>query len=120
MDDTTAQHRDKKVYGKGCHHDSAGFSRTRIVRRWGHRWVVPAIWVKFPFTSRFKRTTIAVVINFALALTRWLIVPSVAAMAVQAMRVRDSSLEFVVAPNPIVQAVVLTEGATGIRPESSH
>jgi hypothetical protein len=52
MDDTTAQHRGKKVYGKGCHHDAVRSSHTHIVWRWGHRWVVLAISVKFPFTSR--------------------------------------------------------------------
>ena len=52
MDDTTAQHRGKKVYGKGCHHDAVRSSHTHVVWRWGHRWVVLAISVKFPFTSR--------------------------------------------------------------------
>lgn len=52
MDDTTAQHRGKKVYGKGCHHDAVRSSHTHVVWRWGHRWVVLAIAVKFPFTSR--------------------------------------------------------------------
>lgn len=52
MDDTTAQHRSKKVYGKGCHHDAVRSSHTHMVWRWGHRWVVLAISVKFPFTSR--------------------------------------------------------------------
>jgi hypothetical protein len=52
MDDTTAQHRGKKVYGKGCHHDAVRSSRTHVVWRWGHRWIVLAISVKLPFTSR--------------------------------------------------------------------
>jgi hypothetical protein len=52
MDDTTAQHRGKKVYGKGCHHDAVRSSHTHVVWRWGHRWVVLALSVKFPFTSR--------------------------------------------------------------------
>ena len=52
MDDTTAQHRGKKVYGKGCHHDAVRSSHSHVVWRWGHRWVVLAISVKFPFTSR--------------------------------------------------------------------
>jgi len=52
MDDTTAQHRGKCVYGKGCHHDAVRSSHSHIVFRWGHRWVVLAISVKFPFTSR--------------------------------------------------------------------
>jgi len=52
MDDTTAQHRGKKVYGKGCHHDAVRSSHTHIVWRWGHRWVVLAISVQLPFTRR--------------------------------------------------------------------
>jgi len=52
MDDTTAQHRGKKVYGKGCHHDAVRSSHKQIVYRWGHRWVVLAISVQLPFTSR--------------------------------------------------------------------
>src|SRR4030042_824148 len=52
MDDTTAQHRGKNVYGKGCHHDAVRSAHKHIVYRWGHRWIVLAISVKFPFTSR--------------------------------------------------------------------
>jgi len=52
MDDTTAQHRGKHVYGKGCHHDAVRSARKHVVFRWGHRWVVLAIAVKFPFTAR--------------------------------------------------------------------
>jgi len=52
MDDTTAEHRGKCVYGKGCHHDAIYSTHNHVVFRWGHRWVVLAISVKFPFTSR--------------------------------------------------------------------
>ena len=52
MDDTTAQHRGKKVYGKGCHHDAVRSSHTHVVWRWGHRWIVLAISVQLPFTWR--------------------------------------------------------------------
>jgi hypothetical protein len=52
MDDTTAQHRGKKVYGKGCHHDAVRSTHTHVVWRWGHRWVVLAISVKMPFPWR--------------------------------------------------------------------
>jgi len=52
MDDTTAQHKGKKVYGKGCHHDAVRSTHTHIAYRWGHKWVVLAIVVKFPFASR--------------------------------------------------------------------
>ncbi len=52
IDDTTAQHRGKKVYGKGCHHDAVRSTHKHIVFKWGHKWVVLAITVKFPFASR--------------------------------------------------------------------
>jgi hypothetical protein len=51
MDDTTAQHRGKHVYGKGCHHDAVRSAHNHVVFRWGHRWVVLALSVKFPFIS---------------------------------------------------------------------
>jgi hypothetical protein len=52
IDDTTAQHRGKCVYGKGCHHDAVRSAHKHVVFRWGHRWVVLAISVQFPFTWR--------------------------------------------------------------------
>ena len=51
MDDTTAQHRGKHVYGKGCHHDAVRSAHKHVVFRWGHRWVVLAISVNFPSPS---------------------------------------------------------------------
>jgi hypothetical protein len=51
-DDTTAQHRGTCVYGKGCHHDAVRSARKHMVFRWGHRWVVLAISVPFPFIWR--------------------------------------------------------------------
>lgn len=52
MDDTTAQHRGKHVYGKGCHHDAVRSAHQHVVFRWGHRWVVLALSVTWPFTWR--------------------------------------------------------------------
>ena len=52
VDDTTTQHRGKHVYGKGCHHDAVRSAHKHVVFRWGHRWVVLAISVRFPFTTR--------------------------------------------------------------------
>jgi len=34
MDDTTAQHRGKCVYGKGCHHDAVRSAHHHVVFRW--------------------------------------------------------------------------------------
>jgi hypothetical protein len=51
-DDTVAQHKGKHVYGKGCHHDAVRSTHTHMVWKWGHKWVVLAINVKFPFAKR--------------------------------------------------------------------
>lgn len=52
VDDTTAQHRGKEVYGKGRHYDAVRSTGGLTVWRWGHRWVVLAVSVPFPFTRR--------------------------------------------------------------------
>lgn len=52
VDDTSAQHRGKWVYGKGRHRDPLRSTRTHNVWIWGHCWVVLAINVTFPFCSR--------------------------------------------------------------------
>jgi len=52
VDDTTAQHKGKHVYGKGCHHDACRSTHRHVVWVWGHKWVVLSINVKFPFAQR--------------------------------------------------------------------
>lgn len=52
VDDTNPQHKGKRVYGKGRHHDACRSSQTHVVWVWGHKWVTLAINVKFPFASR--------------------------------------------------------------------
>ena len=52
VDDTTPQHKGKHVYGKGCHHDAVRSTHRHMVWVWGHKWVVLAINVKFPFAAR--------------------------------------------------------------------
>jgi hypothetical protein len=52
VDDTTPQHKGKHVYGKGMHHDACRSTHSHVVWVWGHKWVVLAINVKFPFASR--------------------------------------------------------------------
>ena len=52
VDDTNPQHKGKRVYGKGCHHDACRSTHSHIVWVWGHKWVVLAINIKFPFCSR--------------------------------------------------------------------
>jgi hypothetical protein len=52
VDCTVTEHKGKKVYGKGCHHDAVRSTDTHKAYRWGHRWIVLAVAVKFPFCSR--------------------------------------------------------------------
>jgi hypothetical protein len=51
-DDTVDEHPGKKVYGKGCHRDPVRSTHSYTAYRWGHKWVVLAVLVRFPFTSR--------------------------------------------------------------------
>ncbi|MGQ9651995.1 MAG: transposase, partial [Phycisphaerae bacterium] len=48
-DDSVDEHRGKKVYGKACHRDAVRSTHSYTAFRWGHKWVVLAILVKFPF-----------------------------------------------------------------------
>jgi hypothetical protein len=52
IDDHTDQHRGPRVYGRGCHRDAVRSSHAITVFRWGHRWVVAAVLVKFAFARR--------------------------------------------------------------------
>jgi hypothetical protein len=51
-DDTVAEHRGKKVYGKARHRDGVRSTHSYTAFRWGHKWVVLAVLVRFPFASR--------------------------------------------------------------------
>jgi hypothetical protein len=51
-DDTVDGHRGKKVFGKDCHRDAVRSTHSYTAYRWGHKWVVLAILVKFPFNPR--------------------------------------------------------------------
>ncbi len=51
-DDTVEEHRGARVYGKGCHRDPVRSTHSFTAFRWGHKWVVLAILVRFPFTRR--------------------------------------------------------------------
>lgn len=51
-DDTVDEHRGKKVYGKARHRDPVRSTHTYTAFRWGHKWVVVALLVRFPFTRR--------------------------------------------------------------------
>src|SRR5512135_1134843 len=51
-DDTVDEHRGAKVYGKGRHRDPVRSTHGYTAWRWGHKWVVLAVLVKFPFATR--------------------------------------------------------------------
>jgi hypothetical protein len=40
------------VYSKGCHRDSVRSTHSFTAFRWGHKWVVLAVLVRFPFATR--------------------------------------------------------------------
>jgi hypothetical protein len=51
-DDTVTEHPGRKVYGKARHRDAVRSSHSFTAWRWGHKWVVLAVLVRFPFTQR--------------------------------------------------------------------
>ena len=51
-DDTVDGHKGAQVFGKGCHRDPVRSTHTLTVFRWGHKWVVLAVLVRFPFSRR--------------------------------------------------------------------
>jgi hypothetical protein len=51
-DDTVTEHPGRKVHGKARHRDPVRSSHSYTAWRWGHKWVVLAILVQFPFASR--------------------------------------------------------------------
>ena len=51
-DDTVTEHPGAKVYGKGCHRDPVRSTHAFTAYRWGHKWVVLAMLVRFPFCRR--------------------------------------------------------------------
>jgi hypothetical protein len=51
-DDTVDGHKGERVYGKARHRDPVRSTHTYTAWRYGHRWVVLAVLVKFPFATR--------------------------------------------------------------------
>jgi hypothetical protein len=51
-DDTVTEHPGRTVYGKARHRDPVRSSHTYTAWRWGHKWVVLAVLVRFPFATR--------------------------------------------------------------------
>jgi hypothetical protein len=51
-DDTVDEHPGRKVFGKARHRDPVRSSHSFTAWRWGHKWIVLTILVKFPFATR--------------------------------------------------------------------
>jgi hypothetical protein len=51
-DDTVDEHRGKHVYGKARHRDPVRSSHSYTAHRYGHKWVVMTILVRFPWATR--------------------------------------------------------------------
>jgi hypothetical protein len=51
-DDTVTEHPGRKVHGKARHRDPVRSSHSYTAWRWGHKWVVLAVLVRFPFAGR--------------------------------------------------------------------
>jgi len=67
------------------------------------------------FSARFKRTTSAVVANFALAIALWIVIPALLGATSLFTGGRDNrrAFEMYFSANPATQAVVVMEGAGG-------
>jgi hypothetical protein len=51
-DDTVDGHKGKRVYGKARHRDPVRSTHSYTAWRYGHKWVVLAVLVRFPFANR--------------------------------------------------------------------
>ena len=51
-DDTVDEHTGDKVFGKGCHRDPVRSTHSFTAFRWGHKWVVLTVLVRFPWARR--------------------------------------------------------------------
>lgn len=61
------------------------------------------------FSSRFKHTTTAVIMNFALAVSLWALIPLLLAMLTEITRGSDDLVEMYMNANPIFQAAVVMD-----------
>ena len=61
-DDTVSEHPGDEVYGKSCHRDAVRSSHSFTAYRWGHKWLVLAVLVRFPLTSRYWALPLLVVL----------------------------------------------------------
>ena len=69
------------------------------------------------FSSCFRRTTSAVVANFAFALVVWIVVPAFMGVMLEFIHHNDlleSSLEAYISANPIAQTTIIMDGSAGV------
>lgn len=52
VDDTVTERPGPKVYGKGRHRDAVRSSHCYTAFKWGHKWIVISLLIKFPFSKR--------------------------------------------------------------------
>jgi hypothetical protein len=69
-DDTVDGHPGPKVYGKARHRDPVRSTHSYTAWRYGHKWVVLAILVRFPFATRRWALSVLVALYRAPALNR--------------------------------------------------
>lgn len=69
-DDTVTEHRGKKVYGKARHRDAVRSSQSYTAHRYGHKWVVLCLLVKFPFATRHWALPVLVTLYYSPAANR--------------------------------------------------
>jgi hypothetical protein len=62
-DDTVTEHPGPQVFGKGRHRDGVRSSHSYTAYRWGHKWVVMSVLVKFPFATRHWALPILVALS---------------------------------------------------------
>src|SRR5262245_45446403 len=69
-DDTVDGHPGKRVYGKARHRDPVRSTHSHTAWRYGHKWVVLAVLVRFPFATRRWALPVLVALYRAPALNR--------------------------------------------------
>jgi len=67
------------------------------------------------FSSRFKHTTTAVIMNFAFAAVIWGLVPLLMVLFAQATHTSDNYFECYMNINPLIQGVIILDGTCGKR-----
>src|SRR5207248_9966957 len=61
-DDTVDEHRGKKVHGKARHRDAVRSSHSYTTYRYGHKWVVTTLLLRFPWATRPRALPLLVVL----------------------------------------------------------